>query len=435
MGPLDSNQEFDPTLGAPLQQELVRCSVGKSPSGFRKIRSEMMPADLIKMIGYDPRTIQAAGRRGQQEPHNVSEDLLELVRDVQRSIDGAKIQEMVGYLHHAMSTGDYGDWAELEIVTAAKPDMAKYEQTHSVFFPASAEYFITDGQHRFCSLMDFVRQDPEYAPKFTQAVAISVLPEDRLGKWAGQSSHDKNYLRSQVKMTKALAVDSRDLHNVLAKELHDHRVVKAGGGVNEQKDSLAAKASEFATHAVLYRFARAFCEGRRGLDKAPIKNPHLTSEMYDMWKTRINQYVDELHRALPNWTADPEVRKDYLFRASAALQALGVIGNDLAKVKDANSRRNMVVQLSEAQRDWRRSNITVWGDVIGTVVTDEETAKQSVTPKSSRQAIDGTIRFLREHTVLAEFLARMQEEMNKQAQEPMMKALFSDDSNDSNEEE
>jgi hypothetical protein len=70
---------------------------------------------------------------------------------------------------------------------------------------------------------------------------------------------------------------------------------------------------------------------------------HLTSETYDMWRTRINQYV-ELHRALPNWTADPEVHKDYLFRASAALQAFGVIGNDLTKVKDANSRRDMVVR-------------------------------------------------------------------------------------------
>jgi hypothetical protein len=119
-------------------------------------------------------------------------------------------------------------------------------------------------------------------------VAISVLPEDMLGKWAGQSFHDKNYLRSQVKMTKALAVDSRDLHNVLAKELHDHRVVKAGGGVNEHKDALAAKASEFATHAVLYRFARAFCEGRGGLNKAPIKNAHLTSDTYEMWKARIS---------------------------------------------------------------------------------------------------------------------------------------------------
>jgi hypothetical protein len=63
----------------------------------------------------------------------------------------------------------------------------------------------------------------------------------------------------------------------------------------------------------------------------------------------------------------------------------------------------MVQQLSEAQLDWRRSNVSVWGDVIGAVVTDEN-GKQSVTPKSSRQAIDGTIRFLRERTGLAEFL-------------------------------
>ena len=149
-----------------------------------------------------------------------------------------------------------------------------------MYFPAAAEYFITDGQHRFCAAMDFVRQYPQYASKFTQAVAISVLPQDRLGEWAGQSFHDKNYLRTVVKMTKALAVDWRDPHNVLAKALHDHRVIKNGGGVNEQKDALAATAKEFATHAMLYRFTRAFCEGRRGLQGA-VKSPNLTTESYE----------------------------------------------------------------------------------------------------------------------------------------------------------
>ena len=66
MGPLDSNQEFDPTLGVQLQQELLRCSVGKAPTGFRKIRSEMMPADLIKMIP-DIRREGAAWSTGGQD--------------------------------------------------------------------------------------------------------------------------------------------------------------------------------------------------------------------------------------------------------------------------------------------------------------------------------------------------------------------------------
>ena len=94
------------------------------------------------------------------------------------------------------------------------------------------------------------------------------------------------------------------------------------------------------------------------------------------------------------------------------------------------TRREMVQRLSEAQLDWRRSNVSVWGDVIGAVVTDEN-GKQSVTPKSSRQAIDGTIRFLRERTGLAEFLAQMAQ----QAHEAMMKALMTEDTDDTDEEE
>src|SRR5262249_30057960 len=155
----------------------------------------------------------------------------------------------------------------------------------------------------------------------------------------GQSFHDKNYLHTQVKMTKALAVDYRDLHNVLAKELHDHAIIKDGGGVNEQKDALAATAKEFATHAVLYRFVRGFCEGRRGLLKGPVKSANLKEGTFDSSKEQLFEYVDELGRLMPHWTADPEVRQQYLFRASSALQALAVIGFDLyTKVDDPKTR-------------------------------------------------------------------------------------------------
>ena len=54
----------------------------------------------------------------------------------------------------------------------------------------------------------------------------------------------------------------------------------AGGGVNEEKDSLAATSKEMVTHAMLYKFVRGFCEGRRGLDKGRISNPNLTHETF-----------------------------------------------------------------------------------------------------------------------------------------------------------
>lgn len=418
MEPINTDTEFDPTAGATLQQELRRCSVGRSPTGFSKIHVEMMPTDLMKMIGYDPRTIQAPPRRGQQDPQNVSQDLIDLVRQVQRSIDNTKVAEMVEYLYEAISNNKYADWSELDVVTAAKPDMSKYEQTNCVYFPAAAEYFITDGQHRFCAAMDFVRRYPEYANKFTQAVAISVLPQDRLGEWAGQSFHDKNYLRTQVKMTKALAVDWRDPHNVLAKALHDHRVIKNGGGVNEQKDALAATAKEFATHAMLYRFTRAFCEGRRGLYKGSVKNPNLVPESFETWKAQLFEYMDELNRLLPHWSMVPG-RELYLFRASSALQGLGVVGHDLyTKISDVKTRREMMTRIGEQQLDWRRTNTRDWESVIGDkVVVDDRKGGtiESITPRASRQAIDGTIKFLRERSGLNEILLEL---AMKAGQEP-----------------
>ena len=105
MDEFEDNSEFDPTAEASLYQELKNCSVGKSPTGFPKIHIEMLPGDLIKMIAYDPRSIPLAPRPGQHNPHHVSEDLVDLVREVQRTIDSQKVTEMVKYLEDALAGG------------------------------------------------------------------------------------------------------------------------------------------------------------------------------------------------------------------------------------------------------------------------------------------------------------------------------------------
>ena len=322
-----------------------------------------------------------------------------MVREVQRSLDRKKIEDMVAYLYQALAAGQYADWSELDVVTVSKPDLSRWQEEHSVYFPVAAEHFITDGQHRYCALMDFVRQYPEYADRFTQAVSISVLPEDRLGEWSGQSFHDKNYLRTGVKMTKALAVDSRDLHNVLGKELREHDAVKEGGGVSEVKDALAASAKEFATHAALYRFTRGFCEGRRGLDRGPINSPRLDEGTLPTFKESLFGYLTELNGVLPRWTLVPG-REEYLFRSSPALQALGVVGHDLySKVGDSDERAAMISRIGERQLDWRRTNTTDWDGVIGEINESGETS-----PRSNRQAIDATIRFLRTRSGLTDYI-------------------------------
>lgn len=395
------DMEFDPTKTAVLVQEIKRPSVGKTPSGYPKVHAELLPNDLMKLIGYDPRSIEERPRKG-KDPQNISPEVIELRRTVQRSIDQSKVNEMVEYLHNAVSNNRFADWAEIDVVTTAKPDTSRYESDFVVVFPVSASYFITDGQHRYCAILDFVRQYPEYAVKFTQAVAIGVLPHDKLTEWAGQSFHDKNYLQAPVKVGKALAVDSRDLHNRLAKELRRHDVLMQGGGVNEVKDSLSASAKEFATHAVLFKFVRGFCEGRRGLYKGGVDSPRLTDETFSEHKMRLFDYVSKLNKVFPHWTVAPG-RENYLFRSSAALQALGVIGFLLeTKVPEPLERSKMIEAIGEKNLDWKRTNTKDWTGVIGQMKDDDGI----VSPASSRQAIDGTINLLKTQSGLEKYLGK-----------------------------
>jgi DGQHR domain-containing protein len=390
---------FDPTKTAVLVQEIKRPSVGKTPSGYPKIHAELLPTDLMKLIGYDPRSIEERPRKG-KDPQNISPEVIELRRTVQRSIDQHKVNEMVEYLHKALSNGLFADWAEIDVVTTAKPETNRYESEFVVVFPVAASYFITDGQHRYCAILDFVRQYPDYAGRFTQAVAIGVLPHDKLTEWAGQSFHDKNYLQAPVRVTKALAVDSRDLHNRLAKELRHHDVIMQGGGVNEVKDSLSAAAKEFATHAVLFKFVRGFCEGRRGLYKGGVDNPRLTDQTYGEHRMWLFDYITELNKVFPHWTVTPG-RESFLFRSSAALQALGVIGFLLhTKVRDPIERKKMIENIGEKKLDWKRSNTNDWTGVIGQI-NDKD---GMVSPASSRQAIDGSINFLKTRCGLEKYL-------------------------------
>ncbi|OGA46249.1 MAG: hypothetical protein A3G25_16920 [Betaproteobacteria bacterium RIFCSPLOWO2_12_FULL_63_13] len=394
----------DPTKLASLTQRLLHCSIGKTPSSFFKVRADVAPPDLIKLIGYDPRTVNPKVRT----PANISEGLEKLIVEVQRTIDQGRVDEMVEYLHDAVANEEYADWSEIDIVTIATPDTTQWQSENFVSFPQAAEYFITDGQHRYCAILDFFRQYPELSNRFTVAVAIGVLPKDRLAEWAGQSFHDKNYLQKIVKATKALAVDTRDLHNKLAKELHDHPVIRKAGGINTVKDSLSSSAAEFITHSLLYKFVRGFTEGHRGVFKGQIASPLLNTQTYDQAKKDISEYLDMLGQAFPTWTLHPD-REQYLFRASAALQALGALGFLLwNKIDDADLRKQMVNQVGEKSIDWKRTNWSMWGPVIGRVVESAEGNKY-VSPSSTRQIVEGTIAHLRERSGVNAYLAKQNE--------------------------
>ena len=378
-------RERDAISAISPRYELRNCSVGMAPSGYFKVRLDISPADLVRLVGYDPRNF------GKTVPTHLSADLIELVQRIQRTVDQKRVDAMIAYLVQASQNGEYGDWGEIDLITANRPDMGEWGAHKTIYFASSAWYFVVDGQHRFCALIDLLAARPDLANKFTQSVAISVMPHDKLAQWGGQSFHDRNYLHVPVKATKALATDTRDLYNLLAKEVAKHSVIQQNGGVDYEKDLVAAAAETFISHSTLYRFVKGFVDGRRGLDKGALRDPMLDDETLPEWKEKISKYLNTLDRLIPSWHPAAN-RAEFLSRAPSVIQALAVIGHD----------RTSETQLQNLLKlDWRRTNLE-WADIVGNVVEkprkvgEEIKLVREVSPRTSRSTIDATIKKLRE---------------------------------------
>lgn len=362
---------------------LSQPSYGVSPSGFNRVHVEMLPREVARLIGYDPRVLVTRPRKRETLPHNVSQAIVDLQNYVQRSIDKERVSQMVNYLVNAQERGAFADWGSIELVTASKPDMS---DSATIKLDSDADYFIADGQHRFCALLDFAQAHPVWSERFTQGVTISILPEEKLAEWSGQEFHDRNYFSVPVRAGKALSVDTRDPLNALAKSLSSHPTIQQAGGIAYDRDSLLTVDQRFATHSTIHRFVRGFLFGRSGLDKGGNDtNIEITAGMTE----GLTEYLTALGEIMP-WASDTIDRDQYLTRTSAVLGALAVIGNDLyfhepPLTRDEKVRR--MVALSKI--DWKRSN----RDLIGVVGSEK---KGLVQPASSRQAVDATIRFLRE---------------------------------------
>lgn len=367
-------------------------SYGMSPSGFPRVHAELLPKEVGKLIGYDPRVLimkpkrpsKTGTARGTRDilPANVSEKIILLQNRVQRSIDSARLRTMVSYLHNAMALGTFADWGPIELVTSAKPDLAHWDNSHIIEMDSDADYFIADGQHRYCALLDFCKEYPEFCGRFTQSVTISIMPEHKLEEWAGQAFHDRNFYAQAVRAGKALAVDSREPVNALTKTISRTPVVLGMGGIATERDTLLTGDTRFTTHTVLHRFIRGFLFGRAGLNPSGGER----SEVGPLDGERVNRYLALLSEALP-WHG--EERDAYLARASAVMSALAVIGHDISAMgwSDTEARAKI---LTLARLDWRRSNLD-WVGVLGSEKNG------LVQPGSSRPAIDGTIRFLRQY--------------------------------------
>lgn len=364
-------------------------SVGTSPAGFPRLHVELRPRDVSRLVGYDPRVLVAKPPRRSAKgtrdftPHNVSPAIIRLQNTIQRSIDPTRVRAMVDYLVAALEGGAFADWGSIELATTSLPDLAKRD---SVLLESDADYFPTDGQHRYCALLDLIHDHPELADRFTQGVTISILPAEKMEEWAGQEFHDRNYFAVPVRPGKALATDMRDPVNAITRAMAKHQVIVENGGIAGDRDVLPRGDARFVSHSVLHRFIRAFLMGRPGLDARADARAEV-SQAASEW---IGEYLSALGMVMgPGWKPGPE-RDEYLSRASAVWAALGVLGHDLYFAEPPIPTQVKSDRLAAISRiNWDRHNLGLVG-ILGSAKGDV------VTPASSRQAIDSVVRYLRE---------------------------------------
>lgn len=370
---------------------LSQPTVGLAPSGFTRVHVEMLPREVGHLVGYDPRSLVRPPRRktgkGSQEisPRNVPDFITKMQQEVQRTIDSGRVKDMERYLLNAIQQGALADWGPLLLVTSSQPDLSRMDDQHLVYFDSDADYFVNDGQHRYCALLDFLADYPEYGDRFTQPVTIACLPSEKFQEWAAQEFHDRNYFAVPVRAGKALLTDSRDPVGALARKLYEHPVISAAGGIATERDTLLKNDPRFTTHAVLHRFVRAFLIGRPGLDKGATLDTVTDDQTRKTW-----EYFNALGLVLPSWRS--EDRDQYLTRTSGVLSALAVVGHDLYNHEPPFDSENLARRLREiGSIDWKRTNL----DLVGVVGTERD---GHVAPASSRQAIDAIVRYLRERT-------------------------------------
>jgi hypothetical protein len=155
------------------------------------------------------------------------------------------------------------------------------------------------------------------------------------------------------------------------------------GCVAYVRDTVLKGDPRFASHSTMHRFVRGFLFGRPGLDKGVDTRIEIT----DKETNALNEYIAALGLALP-WKG--ENRDEYVTRTSAVMSALAVIGHDLYLSDRPATKDEIVQKLTTLGRmNWKRTN----RDLIGVVGSEKD---GQVQPTSSRQAIDSTIRYMRQ---------------------------------------
>ncbi len=274
------------------------------------------------------------------------EDLMPELR-AQRSLNKQRIPEMARYMlsnpkqyvFSALTASIDGD---LEFIPTDSNGILG--QLH---VPMSARFVINDGQHRRAAIEEALSQEPSLG---NETISV-VFFHDKGLKRSQQMFADLNKYAIRPSTSLGILYDHRDPIGAISKRLCFESPVFRGM-VEMEKTSLSARSRKLFTLSAIHSANRALFRELSFTDRDE-------NEAYEISKS----FWGEVDRRISAWSkvrngdvSASEVRQDYIHSHGVTLQALGLVGNALIRLKSS-----FAAGLKRLEHvDWHRSNRKDW---------------------------------------------------------------------------
>lgn len=209
-----------------------------------------------------------------------------------------------------------------------------------------AKFIINDGQHRRAAIELAIKEEPKLGD---ETIAVVFFVDKGLSR-SQQMFSDLNRHAIRPSRSLGLLYDHRNDMSQIAKLV----VIKLDafkGLVEMERSTLSERSRKLFTLSAIYSACQAL------LDKTSVDDINVASNICISYWDAVSKHIPEWGMVKGGRLTAGEVRKDMIHSHAIALQALGIVGNQLL-LEQPKSWKEALGSL--AGIDWSRSNAKLW---------------------------------------------------------------------------